>query len=102
MKKIISILIIVAIVAIIAGIAHVYVFKDGNIIQNNTQVGKIDDWKLNMNFGESDSFLGNFQGGVSMGVTSDSVANSFSAESKNIGFSVGGAKDTVNFRENII
>lgn len=101
MKKIISILIIVAIVAIIAGIAYVYVFKDGNIIQNNTQVGKIDDWKLNMNFGESDSFIGNFQGGVSMGATLDSAANSFSAESKNIGFSVGGAKDTVNFRENI-
>lgn len=105
MKKTTKILIIIAIVATIIAIvsASLNLNKDITVEQveeiKNKQISKIDDWKLNMSksYGGNKG-LSNQLSGLSL--DSASVA-SFSSESSNIGFSVGGAKDTVNFRENI-
>lgn len=97
MKKLITIILLIIIIAAVVG--GVILLKDGKMpIIGEKKIAKIDDWQLsNTSYNVMD------KGYIMESATSDmsSIQSMGSSFDKNIGFSVGGAKDTVNFRENI-
>lgn len=103
MKKVGKILIIlISIVAIAVASIFYYHNKTYNI--GGKQISKLDDWQLNMSqiYGESTSkgtFFNTQGSSVINSLNSD--ASSVSGNESYLGYSVGGAKDTNNFRENI-
>lgn len=102
MKKLIPIiLIIITIAAVVLGII---LLKDGKIPAiGENKIAKIDDWQLNgseYNVSDAMNKGSNFTLN-SLSADMTSVESSVSSSEPYIGYSVGGAKDTVNFRENI-
>lgn len=88
---------IIAVVLVIGGGLTFWLLNQDEIV-----IGKNDYWKFN---GEtaSESWGGNgfFGAQLSANTASQSVMDYSSAPTGNLGFSVGGAKDVENFRENI-
>ncbi len=99
MKKVVKILIILmAIIAIVLVSVFYYNSKTNSIV--GKEISKIDDWKLNMN--------SIYEGSTSKGTQSYSIISNLNSDASGVssnesylGYSVGGAKDTNNFRENI-
>lgn len=102
MKKLITIiLIIITIAAVVLG---VILLKDGEMpIIGENKVAKIDDWQLNNSgYNVSDTMnKGSYSSIGTLSADMSSVESTVSTSESYIGYSVGGAKDTVNFRENI-
>lgn len=115
-KIIIAICAIIVVVAVVAGGVFIYKNKKmpttGNNGDDKKVVKKVDDWKYDDDANDDErgffsgltkSFSG-LQSNMAMesaGMAMDSMAVAPSMGSSNLGFSVGGAKDINNFRENI-
>lgn len=99
MKKLITIILLIIIIA--AVVLGVILLKDGKMpIIGEKKIAKIDDWQLsNTTYNVMDK--GYIMTTESATADMSSIQSMGSSFDKNIGFSVGGAKDTVNFRENI-
>ncbi len=102
MKKIIPVLLIII---LIVGAVLVSIFGIKNHEENKLKTAKIDDWKLDLNDGNSGyGIQSKGYSGQIMTLEADASVSSVgttAGTSSNIGFSVGGAKDANNFRENI-
>ena len=113
-KKKIIIVICLVIAILVTTVGGVFIYKNkpttGNNGEDKKVVKRVDDWKYDDDAndynrggflsGLTNSFSG-LQNSVAMesaGMAMDSMA---AAPSTNLGFSVGGAKDINNFRENI-
>lgn len=103
MKKVGKILIILIVIVAIA-VASIFYYHNKTYNIGGKQISKLDDWQLNMSqiYGESTSkgtFFNTQGSSVINSLNSD--ASSASSKESYLGYSVGGAKDTNNFRENI-
>lgn len=97
MKKVGKILFVLIVIASILIVSILYYHNNTKNI-GGKQISKLDDWQLNMNY--ADKELNGVFNSKGSSITSKLDSTTTTSESY-LGYSVGGAKDINNFRENI-